>query len=300
MRGGGGFATNRAMPSLKSLRGRIRSVKNTQQITKTMKMVAAAKVRRARSAVDAARPYAEKLGAVLANLSAGMANGPLLMAGRGNAKTVRLIVVGSDRGLCGGMNANLLKAAAKWIAERKAEGKTVQLVAVGRKMRDGLKSTGLLVATHTDLGRTVELEHAQAIAKESLEAFESAATDEVHVLYSQLVTMLSQNPTARQVIPFAKAEAAAGGEGGLRAIPDYEPTEEEVLEKLLPLNLTMQVFSAMLETQASEHAARMTAMDSATRNAGGMIKKLTLQYNRSRQAAITKELIEIISGAEAL
>jgi F-type H+-transporting ATPase subunit gamma len=286
------------MPSLKTLRGRIRSVKNTQQITKTMKMVAAAKVRRARNAVDAARPYAEKLAGVLANLSAGISNGPLLMTGRPNAKVVRLIVIGSDRGLCGGMNANLLKAAARWVAERKAQGKTVQLVAVGRKMRDGLKNTGLVVATHTDLGRTVELAHAQDIAKESLEAFEGGAADEVHVLYSQLVTMLSQTPTVRQVIPFATA--AVEEEGGLRAIPDYEPGEEEVLEKLLPLNLTMQVFSAMLETQASEHAARMAAMDSATRNAGQMIKKLTLVYNRSRQAAITKELIEIISGAEAL
>lgn len=285
------------MPSLKTLRGRIRSVKNTQQITKTMKMVAAAKVRRARNAVDAARPYAEKLAGVLSNLSSGISNGPLLMTGRPAVKVVRLVVIGSDRGLCGGMNANLLKTTAKWVADKKAEGKTVQLVAVGRKMRDGLKGTGLLVASHTDLGRTVELAHAQAIANESLEAFEAGQADEIHVLYSELVTMLSQTPVARQIIPFAKADAV---EEGLRSIPDYEPGEEEVLEKLLPLNLTMQVFSAMLETQASEHAARMAAMDSATRNAGGMIKKLTLQYNRSRQAAITKELIEIISGAEAL
>lgn len=297
LRGGQGFVTTLPMPSLKTLRGRIRSVKNTQQITKTMKMVAAAKVRRARSAVDAARPYADKLANVLSNLSGGITNGPLLMTGRPHVKTVRLIVIGSDRGLCGGMNANLLKAATKWIVERKAQGQTVQLVAVGRKMRDGLKGTGLIVSTHTDLGRTIELSHAQAIAKESLDAFEGTVADEVHVLYSELVTMLSQTPVARQVIPFAKAEAV--GEG-LRSIPDYEPGEEEVLEKLLPLNLTMQVFSAMLETQASEHAARMTAMDSATRNAGQMIKRLTLVYNRSRQAAITKELIEIISGAEAL
>ncbi|MCP5405217.1 MAG: F0F1 ATP synthase subunit gamma [Pseudomonadaceae bacterium] len=289
------------MSGLKTLRTRIKSVKNTRQITKTMKMVAAAKVRRARTAVEAARPYAQKLSEVLANLSGGSAGGPLLMTGRKQVKAVRLIVIGTDRGLCGGLNSNLLKAAYVAINQQQSAGRTVQLVAVGRKIRDAFKSThkNLLVASHTDMGRMVEVEHAQTIAAEALAAFEAGEVDEVHVLYSAMQSMLTQTPTQQQIIPFS-SEAEQDSEPLLRATPEYEPGEEEVLAKLLPLNLNMQVFSAMLDTQASEHAARMSAMDSATRNAGEMIKRLSLQYNRSRQAAITKELIEIISGAEAL
>ena len=288
------------MPSLKSLRTRIKSVKNTQQITKTMKMVAAAKVRRARSAVEAARPYAQKLADVLANLSSGNAGGSLLMTGRAQVKAVRLVVVGTDRGLCGGLNSNLLKIAAHWVREQQGRGRAVQLVAVGRKIRDGLKPVfgNLVVETHADLGRGVEVSQAQAIAASALAAFEAGTVDEVHVLYSRMISMLAQQPVAQQVIPFAAA--APGQAAAVSAAPSYEPDEEEVLAKLLPLNLNMQVFSAMLETAASEHASRMTAMDSATRNAGQMIKRLSLVYNRTRQAAITKELIEIISGAEAL
>ncbi|MCA3244786.1 MAG: F0F1 ATP synthase subunit gamma [Alphaproteobacteria bacterium] len=286
------------MPSLKTLRLRIKSVKNTRQITKTMKMVAAAKVRRARAAVESARPYAARLGAILGNIAANAAgDAPLLLRGRETVQTVRLIVCGSDRGLCGGLNSNLLKAAAKWVRDQEAQGRTVQLVAVGRKIRDGLKSThgSQLVASHTDLGRQVEFAHAQAIAKEALESFEAGVADEVHLLSAELVSMLSQTPKHTQLIPFAVAagEAAASS-------TEFEPSEEAVLADLLPRNLNLQVFSALLETQASEQAARMTAMDSATRNAGEMIKKLSVQYNRSRQAAITKELIEIISGAEAV
>lgn len=290
------------MPSLKSLRLRIKSVKNTRQITKTMKMVAAAKVRRARSAVDAARPYADKLAEVLNNLSQNITNGPLMMQGRPHVKAVRLIVIGSDRGLCGGLNSNLLKTANRWIADQRAQGRRVELVAVGRKIRDGLKSThgDILVASHTDMGKTYEFAHAQTIAGEGLAAFEVNTVDEVHVLYSKMVTMLTQQPTVQQILPFASSDTQPLDPSAMRSIPDYEPNEEEVLAKLLPLNLNMQVFSAMLDTAASEQAARMTAMDSATRNAGEMIKKLSLVYNRSRQAAITKELIEIISGAEAV
>lgn len=287
------------MPTLKTLRSRIKSVKNTRQITKTMKMVAAAKVRRARAAVESARPYAAHLSSILGNIAAGAGeSGPLMLTGRPHVKAVRLIVCGSDRGLCGGLNSALIKAASKWVQNQQAAGKQVQLIAVGRKIRDGLKSLypQLLVASHTDMGRSVEFAHAQIIASESLAAFEDGAVDEVHLLSSKLISMLTQTPTFGQLVPFAKPE----GDQGLHASPEYEPSEEEILAKLLPLNLNMQVFAALLETSASEQAARMAAMDSATRNAGEMIKKLSVQYNRSRQAAITKELIEIISGAEAL
>lgn len=286
------------MPSLKALRGRIKSVKNTRQITKTMKMVAAAKVRRARSAVENARPYASHLASILANIAATAgASGPLLLTGRPHIKTVRLIIFGSDRGLCGGLNSNLLKAANAWVREQTDLGRTVQLVAVGRKIRDGLKSThgSKIVSSHTDLGRNVEFSHAQAIAQESLDAFTRGEADEVHILSSHLVSMLTQTPHVHQLMPFARPENAA-----ISSQPEYEPDEATVLAHLLPLNLNMQVFTAMLESAASEQAARMTAMDSATRNAGEMIKKLSIQYNRSRQATITKELIEIISGAEAI
>jgi F-type H+-transporting ATPase subunit gamma len=238
----------------------------------------------------------------LQNLAGGAtAGGPVLLTGRANVKTARLIVVGSDRGLCGGLNANLLKAAKGWVVEQQALGRTVQLVAVGRKIRDGLKSLypTLLVTSHTDMGKAVEVAHAQTIADEALKAFMAGEVDNVQILYSALVSMLTQTPTVRPVIPFSVGASDVAAPS-LKAMAEYEPTEEEVLEKLLPLNLTMQVFSALLETQASEHAARMSAMDSATRNAGEMIKKLSLVYNRSRQATITKELIEIISGAEAL
>jgi F-type H+-transporting ATPase subunit gamma len=286
------------MPSLKALRLRIKSVKNTRQITKTMKMVAAAKVRRARAAVDSARPYAARLGAILANIAANASgDAPLLLTGRAQVKTVRLMVCGSDRGLCGGLNSNLLKAAHKWVAAQQAQGHSVQLVAVGRKIRDGLKSThgSLLIGSHTDLGRSVEFAHAQMIAKEALEAFNSGACDEVHLLSAELISMLTQTPKHLQLIPFAKPTGEVAPSS-----TEFEPSEEAVLADLLPRNLNLQVFSALLETQASEQAARMAAMDSATRNAGEMIKKLSVQYNRSRQAAITKELIEIISGAEAV
>lgn len=286
------------MPSLKTLRLRIKSVKNTRQITKTMKMVAAAKVRRARAAVESARPYAARLGTILGNIAASAAgDAPLLLQGRAKVTTVRLLVCGSDRGLCGGLNSNLLKAATKWVREQEALGRTVQLVAVGRKIRDGLKSnySAQLVASHTDLGRSVEFAHAQMIAQEALTAFESGACDEVHLLSAELVSMLTQTPKHTQLIPFA----IPAGEAPTSST-EFEPDEATVLADLLPRNLNLQVFSALLETQASEQAARMAAMDSATRNAGEMIKKLSVQYNRSRQAAITKELIEIISGAEAV
>jgi F-type H+-transporting ATPase subunit gamma len=285
------------MPTLKTLRLRIKSVKNTRQITRTMKMVAAAKVRRARAAVESARPYADTLAGILGHIAASASgDAPLLLTGRATVRTVRLVVCGSDRGLCGGLNSGLLKAVHLWVAENMAAGRTVQLVAVGRKIRDGLKSSypDLLIASHVDMGRNVEFAHAQVIAEQSRQAFELGDCDAVFVMRSRMVSMLTQMPETVKLIPFEKPVAAAS------ASMDYEPSEETVLEHLLPLNLNMQMFSALLETQASEQAARMAAMDSATRNAGEMIKKLSVQYNRSRQAAITKELIEIISGAQAV
>lgn len=293
------------MATLKTLRTRIKSVKNTQQITKTMKMVAAAKVRRARAAVDGSRPYAAKLSQILSDLTANAGgDAPLLLTGRPNVRIVRLIACGTDRGLCGSLNANLIKLSTQWVREQLALGRTVQLVAVGRKMRDAFKQIypQLLVGAHTDFGRNIEVGSAQKIAQEARDAFENGGVDEVHLVFSQCVSMLTQLPAAKQLLPFA-ASGAKTVEMDLntpKAMASYEPSAEAVLEKLLPLNLTQQVFAALLETNASEQAARMTAMDSATRNAGQMIKKLSIQYNRSRQAAITKELIEIISGAEAL
>jgi F-type H+-transporting ATPase subunit gamma len=289
------------MPSLKDLRSRIGSVKNTQQITKTMKMVAAAKVRRARNQVEAARPYTERLGGVLANLAAtNTAGGPLLLKGREDAQMVRLIAFGADRGLCGGFNTNLFKEVQRFMRAQQATGKNVQIIAVGRKVRDSARSVypAQLAGEYVDVSRNLGFDLAESIAVETMAAFEEGACDEVHLLYSACVSMLTQTPTVQQLIPFKAHEEAEPT--GPRSSFEYEPEEKEILADLLPRNVKTQVYSAMLESAASEQAARMTAMDNATRNAGEMIKGLTLEYNRSRQAAITKELIEIISGAEAV
>lgn len=288
------------MPSLKSLRLRIKSVKNTRQITKTMKMVAAAKVRKARMAVEAARPYAAHLQELLATL-AGQVGGsaPALLTGRAQVRTVRLIVVGTDRGLCGALNANLIKAAHRFIEGQQQLGRTVQLVAVGRKVYTALRrSHPALMAGHTvDYSRHVSPTLAADLAAAARTAFEDKQVDEVHTLCAHCASMLTQQPLVQQVIPFG---LSIPNPTQAQAVAEYEPDEATVLATLLPLNLNQQMFTALLETAASEHAARMTAMDSATRNAGDMIKKLGIQYNRSRQAAITKELIEIISGAQAV
>ena len=301
------------MPSLKALRTRIRSVKNTQQITRTMKMVAAAKVRRARAAVEASRPYSARLLNVLTELAQNSPSGaPALLTGRapvpGRAYGVRLVVCGSDRGLAGGLNANLLKAAARWLQNQQQAGggRRVEVVAVGRKIRDGLKlllatmPNVTMVATYTDMGRNVEFDHAKLIAAAQLADFEAGAVDEVQLLCAECVSMLSQPPSFRKLIPFGIGTSDVVARPGLRPVTEYEPDEETVLARLLPLNLNVQVFSALLESSASEQAARMTAMDAATRNAGQLVKKLTVAYNRTRQAAITTELIEIIAGAEAV
>lgn len=290
------------MPSLKDLRNRIKSVKNTQQITKTMKMVSAAKVRRARMKCEAARPYAEKLNGVLVGLakSTGQVGGPLLLSGYADVQTVRLVVVSADRGLCGGFNANLGKEVIRKIEELKAQGKTVEIMTVGKKVRDILKRdyADLLVDHVEDSTKNISYDLATEIGVKLMASFEAGECQEVILFYNKFVNMMTQKPTVQYLAPF-KVE---GSEGNVEttASVEYEPEEEAILKVLLPRNVNTQLLNAMLESSAAEQAARMTAMDSATTNAGDMISKLSLQYNRTRQAAITTELTEIVAGAEAL
>lgn len=281
------------MSSLKALRTRIKSVKNTRQITKTMKMVSAAKVRRARANCEDARPYALRLQRVMANLSVGSDN-PLFV-GKKEVKTVRLIVCGADRGLCGAFNTNLFRRAVQAVERNKAFDTQVQLVAVGRKVVQAAKSTypDLLVESYTETAKNITPEFARQLAENATNAFLNDECDEVHVIFAECASMLSQKPTSQQVLPFETSTATT-------ATPDYEPDAEKILDVLLPKAVQTRIFQALLESSASEHAARMTAMDNATTNASDMMKRLNLEYNRSRQAAITKELIEIISGAEAV
>jgi len=299
------------MPNLKDLRIRINSVKSTQKITSAMKMVAAAKLRRAQEQAEAARPYSERMGRMLASLAAGLpsgAGGPALLAGTGKADTHLIVVMTSDRGLCGGFNATIVREARNTIRRLKADGKTVRLFCVGRKGRDVLRRefAALIVGTIEDIGRpALGFDKAEQVAERVLSMFGAGAFDVCTVIYNQFKSAISQIVTAQQLIPFAveKPKAAEEDEAADRsqqAVYEFEPDEQEILEILLPRNIAVQIYRALLENAASEHGARMTAMDNATRNAGDMIDGLTLTYNRTRQAYITKELIEIISGAEAL
>ncbi len=288
------------MPSLKDLKNRIGSVKNTRKITKAMQMVAAAKLRRAQDAAEAARPYAERMNAVMGGLSAsvaGSASAPRLMAGTGSDKVQLLVVMTSERGLCGGFNSTIVRLARARANELIAQGKTVKIFTVGKKGREQLKRDfAANFIGHVDLTavKRVGYVDAQGIARDVLARFEAGEFDVATLFYNRFQSVISQIPTALQVIP-AKYEG-----GSASALYDYEPSEEAILADLLPRGVATQVFTALLENGASEQGARMSAMDNATRNAGDMINRLTIQYNRSRQAAITKELIEIISGAEAL
>ncbi len=289
------------MPSLKDLRNRIASVKATQKITKAMQMVAAAKLRRAQSAAEAARPYAERMETVLANLAAGLAGGsaPKLIAGTGSDKVQLLVVCTAERGLCGAFNSSIARLARDKANALKAEGKTVKFICVGKKGYDILRRQfGADILEVVDLRSFKQLGfvNAEAIAQNILSRFADGEFDVATLFFSKFKSVISQIPTAQQIVP---AEIPAGTKT-TDAAYDYEPEESEILETLLPRNLTVQVLRALLENAASEQGARMSAMDSATRNAGEMIKKQTQLYNRSRQAMITKELIEIISGAEAL
>ncbi|MCM0020808.1 MAG: F0F1 ATP synthase subunit gamma [Tagaea sp.] len=291
------------MPTLKSLRMRIASVKSTQKITSAMKMVAAAKLRRAQEQAEAARPYAERMGKVLAALAGAATAGtgaPKLLAGTGSDKVHLLVVCTSDRGLCGGFNAVIVRLARAEIRKLQAEGKQAKILCVGRKGRDSLRRdyADLIVGSVDLPKKKLGFADAQGVAAKILTMFDAGEFDVAALYYARFKSAISQIPTRLQIVPFAvEAGAATGGAGN---VYEYEPEEGEILASLLPRNLSVQVYRSLLENGASEQGARMTAMDNATRNAGDMIKKLTLNYNRSRQASITKELIEIISGAEAV
>jgi F-type H+-transporting ATPase subunit gamma len=294
------------MPSLKDLKVRINSVKSTQKITSAMKMVAAAKLRRAQEAAEAARPYAERMERMLGSLAASMVGregAPALLAGNGREQSHLLVVMTSDRGLCGGFNSSIVRAARRKVRQLQDEGRQVKIFCVGRKGRDQLRRdmASLIVGHVEDIGRPrLAFPAAAGIGARLVAMFEAGDFDVCHLVYNKFKSAMTQIVTVQQLIPFALPAAAAGVAGAGDASYDYEPEETEILEALLPRNLGVQVFRALLENNASEQGARMTAMDSATRNAGEMINKLTIFYNRSRQAYITKELIEIISGAEAL
>jgi F-type H+-transporting ATPase subunit gamma len=293
------------MPSLKDLRNRIASVKATRKITRAMQMVAAAKLRRAQEAAQAARPYAQRMDELLANLNSRIADrqgaSPLLV-GTGRDQTHLLVVMTAERGLCGGFNSNIARRARQDIVQLQREGKTVKILSVGRKGYDILRREyARQVVDRVDLRgvRQLGFTNAEQIAKKILELFEAGEFDVCTLYYGEFKSVISQKPTALQIIP-AKIPEAGAASPGAQAIHEYEPSEEEILERLLVRNIATQIFRGLLENAASEQGARMSAMDSATRNAGEMIDRLTLTYNRTRQAMITKELIEIISGAEAL
>jgi F-type H+-transporting ATPase subunit gamma len=296
------------MPSLKDLRVRIRSVRSTQKITAAMKVVAASRLRRAQEQAEAARPYAQRMERVLASLAArmtGLPNAPPLLVGTGRDGTHLIVVATSDRGLAGGFNATILREARRRIRELEAAGKRVMILTIGRKGRDGLRRDyGRLVHDSlTDIGRRrLSFDEARDIAERILVLFRADAFDACTIVYNRFRSAITQIVTVQQLIPFpppaeTETEAASAAVSG---VYEFEPSEEEILGELLPQNLAVQIYTALLENAASEQGARMTAMDNATRNAGEMIDRLTLNYNRTRQAAITKELIEIISGAEAL
>ena len=291
------------MPSLKDLKNRISSVKSTRKITKAMQMVASAKLRRAQEAAVAARPYAVKMEDAVGNLARASRNSPTaprLLAGTGADDTHLLLVCTSERGLCGGFNSSIVRLARQKIIALEGAGKTVKIITVGKKGRDQLRRDhGAKLIHHIDMGavKRVAYVDAQKVADEVLKRFIGGEFDACHLFYSRFQSIVLQTPTAPQIIPVQAGEAAAG-EGGQGY--EYEPEEDAILAELLPRSIAVQIFTALLENAASEQGARMSAMDNATRNAGDMIDRLTIVYNRSRQAAITKELIEIISGAEAL
>lgn len=294
------------MPSLKTYRLRIRSVQSTQKITKAMKMVAAAKLRRAQEQAAAARPYAESMDKILASLGAsfqGASGGPRLLVGTGSDQVHLVIVATGDRGLCGGFNSTIVREARRQIRALLNEGKTVKIFCVGRKGRDQLRRDfgSMIVETMTDLGRPrLSFADAQKVAARVMEMYEAGEFDVAKVIFNQFKSAMTQIVTVQQLIPPPMPEASAAPAAAGGAIYEFEPDEGEILADLLPRNLTVQIFRILLENAASFYGSQMTAMDNASRNAGDVIKKLTLQMNRSRQASITKELIEIISGAEAV
>ena len=293
------------MPNLKDLKNRISSVKSTRKITKAMQMVAAAKLRRAQEAAEASRPYTERFNAVLGGLAASVGSSegaPILLRGSGDTKVHMLVVMTSERGLCGGFNTNIVKLAKQHAQTLLAEGKTVKILTVGKKGREQMKREYQAhMVAHVDMSEVKKIgyDNAKDVATDLLSRFDAAEFDVATIFYSQFQSVISQIPTAQQVIP-ASYDAPEGDAAGASADYDYEPDQDQILADLLPRGVATQIFAALLENGASEQGARMSAMDNATRNAGDMIEDLTIEYNRSRQAVITNELIEIISGAEAL
>ena len=301
------------MAGLKELKTRISSVKSTQKITSAMKMVAASRLRRAQEAAEASRPYADRMARMIGSIVSGTSTegAPPLLAGTGKDSVHLLILVTSDRGLCGGFNAAIIRETRLRLEALEADGKTVKLICVGRKARDILRREhgDKIIETYTNIGRTVvQLEEAQMVAEHVRRLLDEGEFDVCTVIFNHFVSAMTQIVTPHQLIPVALDEKEAGAEeeetasdaGGPRAVYEYEPSQGDILGALLPANLEVQIFRAMLESSASEHGARMTAIDNATRNAGEMIDDLTMTFNRTRQAQITSELIEIISGAEAV
>ena len=298
------------MPSLRDYRDRIASVKSTKKITSAMKMVAASKLKKAQTHAESAQPYAKAMQKMLSRVAANIvmgANLPKLLTGTGSYNTNLLVVVSSDRGLCGGFNANLIRNTRKTIADLKKDGREIKIITVGRKARDLLKrdQKDLIIKSFTGIGSTglVEFDEAHEVSEYIQDLFEAGEFDICTLVYNEFKSVLAQTPKTQQIIPFKLPESQDDEEesqSGPKPVYTFEPEEEKILADLLPRNLSIQFFRAFLDSAAGEQAARMTAMDNATRNAGDRIKDLTLQYNRARQAYITKELIEIISGAEAL
>ena len=294
------------MPNLKELKNRITSVKSTRKITSAMKMVAASKLRRAQELAESSRVYADSLAFILSSLAGKPSKNsdlPEILTGRENPKTTLLIINSSDRGLCGGFNSNLFRNAKTWIAEQQAKGKTVKLLTVGKKASSFYRRSEIdVIANFEDLtSNDRQIQVAEEIKSKIVELFDSKEVDEVSILFNKFVSAISQEPSYQSLIPMASDdEQSEEVVETSNAVFEFEPDKNELLEYLLPRNFLTQIYRSILESSASEHAARMTSMDNATRNAGDMIDRLTLTYNRTRQAFITKELIEIISGAEAV
>ncbi|MDC3122986.1 F0F1 ATP synthase subunit gamma [Alphaproteobacteria bacterium] len=293
------------MPNLKDLKTRISSVKSTKKITSAMKMVAASKLRRAQELAESSRVYAESLSLILSSLSGGSKDNsdlPEILVGRANPKVALLIINSSDRGLCGGFNSTLFRSAVNWIKDKKSKGIEVKLMPIGKKASAFYKRSDLeIIENFEDINTNDrQLEVSENVKNKISELFESKAIDEVSILYNKFVSAIAQEPTFKSLIPLEQSESEEGSEETTNSSFEFEPDKNELLEYLIPRNFMTQVYGCILESSAAEHAARMTSMDNATRNAGDMIDSLTMTYNRTRQAVITKELIEIISGAEAV
>ena len=293
------------MPNLKELKNRISSVKSTRKITSAMKMVAASKLRRAQDLAESSRVYADSLSFILSSLAGNTKNSsdlPEILTGRENSKISLLIINSSDRGLCGGFNSNLFRNANNWISEQQEKGKSVKIITVGKKASSFYRKTDLdVIANFDDLNSNdKQLQVSEEIKNKIMELFENNEIDEVSILFNKFVSVIAQEPTYQSLIPLSNDEADEEMTDTSNAVFEFEPDKNELLEYLVPRNFLTQIYRSVLESSASEHAARMTSMDNATRNAGDMIDGLTLTYNRTRQAFITKELIEIISGAEAV